>query len=103
MGAQVVFVAAEKRQGVHKPGRFLARHPISYPFLLDEDRRVTKAYGLYHGMGLAAFRIAHPATLVIDRESRVRYVYRGDHQLDRAPLAEVLEAVRKLADRKMEY
>ncbi len=95
-GAQLAYIAAEKRQGIHKPAKFLAGHPISFPFLLDEDRSVTRAYGLYHRIGLDAINIAHPATLVIDRDARVRYIYRGSNQLDRAPLEQVLEAVRKL-------
>ena len=94
-GAQLVFIAAEKRDGVWKPGRFLEKHPISSVFLLDEDRAVTKAYGLHHAFGTDALDIAHPATVVIDRSNNdhgglVRYIYRGANQLDRAPLDDVL-------------
>src|SRR5215831_21374097 len=92
-GAQLVYIAAEKRDGVFKPSKYLEKHPISFPFLLDEDRTVTKAYGLYHRIGMDALNIAHPATLVIDRDRNVRYIYRGDNQHDRAPLGEVLTAV----------
>jgi peroxiredoxin len=96
-GAELVYVAAEKRGGVFKPAKFLAEHPVSFPFLLDEDRAVTKAYGLYHRLGHDAIHIAHPATLVIGRDGTVRYIYRGENQTDRAPIDEVLAAVRKLA------
>jgi peroxiredoxin len=44
-----------------------------------------------------ALNIAHPATLVIDRERTVRYIYRGDNQHDRAPLTDVLAAAKKIA------
>ena len=98
MGAQLVYVAAEKREGMHKPAKFLAEHPASFPFLLDEDRRVTKAYGLYHRIGLDAINTAHPATLVIDRDGIIRYLYRGNNQVDRAPIEQVLEVTRKLRD-----
>jgi len=91
-GAQLAFIAAEKRDGVWRPGKFLEKHPISSVFLLDEDRAVTKAYGLHHALATDALNIAHPATLVIDRSGVVRYIYRGDNQLDRAPLDEVLRA-----------
>jgi peroxiredoxin len=94
-GAQLVYIAAEKSTGVWKPAKFLQSHPVSFPFLLDEDRTVTKAYGLYHRLGVDAIHIAHPATLVIDRDRKVEYIYRGDNQTDRAPIHEVLEAVRK--------
>jgi peroxiredoxin len=95
-GAELAYVAAEKRNGVYKPAKFLEKHPISFPFLLDEDRVVTKAYGLYHRFGMDALNIAHPATLVTDRERFVRYIYRGENQHDRAPLQDVLEAVKKV-------
>jgi peroxiredoxin len=96
MGAQLVCIAAEKSQGMFKPAKYLAAHPVSFPFLLDEDRSVTKAYGLYHRFGHDAINIAHPASLVIDRGGAVRYIYRGDSQTDRAPVDEILSAVRKL-------
>ena len=96
VGAQLVYIAAEKGQGVFKPAKYLAAHPFSFPFLLDEDRSVTKAYGLYHRFGRDAINIAHPASLVVDRSATVRYIYRGASQTDRAPLEEILNALRKL-------
>jgi len=96
-GAQVIFIAAEKRDGIFKPTKFLEKHPVSFPFLLDEDRTVTKAYGLYHWLAGDAINIAHPATLILDRGGTVRYIYRGENQTDRAPLGQVMEAVGKLS------
>ncbi len=103
-GAQLAFLAAEKRDGMWKPAKFLEKHPIASVFLLDEDRAVTKAYGLHHALSTDAINIAHPATLVIcrddcrdnDRGGIVRYIYRGDNQLDRAPLDEVLGALKEI-------
>jgi peroxiredoxin len=95
-GTQLVFIAAEKRDGMFKPAKFLEKHPVSFPFLLDEDRTVTKAYGLYHWLATDAINIAHPATLVIDSGGMVRSIYRGDSQTDRAPIEQVMEVVRKL-------
>jgi len=92
----LAFIAAEKRDGVWKPARFLEKHPIASVFLLDEDRAVTKAYGLHHALATDALNIAHPATLIIDRGGVVRYIYRGDNQLDRAPLDEVLGALQQI-------
>ena len=96
-GAQLAFIAAEKRGGVWRPARFLEKHPIASVFLLDEGRAVTKAYGLHHALATDAINIAHPATLVIGRNDDgggvLRYVYRGDNQNDRAPLDEVVRAL----------
>jgi peroxiredoxin len=98
--AQLVFVAAEKRNGVWRPEKFLEKHPTASVFLLDEDRHVTKAYGLHHALATDTLNIARPATLVIsgdyDRGGFVRYIYRGDNQLDRAPLNEVLAALKAI-------
>ena len=55
---------------------------------------MTKSYGVHQALGTGALNIAHPATLVIDRGGYVRYIYRGDNQLDRAPLDEVLVALK---------
>jgi peroxiredoxin len=95
-GVQLAYIAAEKRGGMFKPEEYLQRNPVSFPFLLDEDRSVTKAYGLYHRIGLDAFNIAHPATLVVDLSKMIRYLYRGGNQLDRAPLEQVTEAVERM-------
>lgn len=95
VGAQLIYIAAEKGEGWFKPKQFLEKHPVSFPFLLDEDRGVTKAYGLYHRFGTDAFNIAHPATLVVARDRKLTYIYRGDNQQDRAPLDQVLQALRK--------
>jgi peroxiredoxin len=94
--ARLVYVAAEKREGVWKPAKYLSENPVSFPFLLDEDRSVTRAYGLYHAFGHDAFRVAHPATLIVDRSGTVRYIYRGDKQTDRAPIEEILDGLRKI-------
>jgi peroxiredoxin len=96
MGAGLVYIAAEKREGLWKPEKYLRENPVAFPFLLDEDRTVTKAYGLYHALSHEAFRIAHPATLAVNRAGMVRYIYRGDNQMDRAPMEEVLEVLRPL-------
>lgn len=95
--AQLVYVVAEKAGGIWKPAKFLKKHPISFPFLLDEDRSVTKAYGLFNRLAVDGINIARTATLVIDSGGSVRYIYRGENQTDRAPLEQVIETVRKLA------
>ncbi len=94
----LAYVAAEKRHGIWKPEKYLREHPTAFPFLLDEDRAVTRDYGLYHRLGHDAIHIAHPATLVVDRSGVVRYICRGQNQLDRAPVEEVLAAVKQLVN-----
>ncbi len=93
-GATLAYVAAEKRAGFFHPVEFLAKNPISFPFLLDEDRQVTKAYGVYHRIGVDAFNIARPATFVIGHGGTVRWIHVGRTQFDRAPVEELLQVIR---------
>ena len=98
IGGGLVLIAAEKKTGMFNPQKFLEEHPTPYPFLLDEDRAVTKAYGVYHRLGLDAINIAHPATFVIGRDGHIRYIYVGASQVDRAPVEEVLDALKRAAN-----
>ena len=93
-GAALVYVAAEKRNGMFHPEKYFAGHPISFAFLLDEDRRVTKAYGVYHAIGIDALNIAHPATFIVDRQGMIRMIYVGMDQRDRMPVQAILEVLR---------
>jgi peroxiredoxin len=96
LGLSLVYVAAEKRKGIFHPEKYLQEHPMSYPFLLDEDRMVTKAYGVYHRLAKDAINIARPATFLVDRAGMARWIYVGQSQTDRAPMESVLEAARVL-------
>jgi peroxiredoxin len=93
----LLYIAAEKRGGLFKPEKYLAEHPISFPFLLDEDRAVTKAYGIYHRLGLDAINIARPATFVVDREGVLRFAYVSSDQKDRAEINNMLRALHEAA------
>src|SRR5438874_10971547 len=93
-GANVVFIAAEKRHGIFRPEKFLRAHPTPFPFLLDEDRSVTKAYGVYLRLNYDGINLARPATFVIAPDGIIRWIYVGASQFDRSALDQVLEQVR---------
>jgi len=92
-GARVWFIAAEKRRGMFGPEKFFEKQPSSFPFLLDEDRAVTKAYGVYQRLNIDGWNIAHPASFVVAGDGRVRYIYIGATQFVRAPLEQVFQAL----------
>ena len=96
LGLNLVYIAAEKRNGIFHPEKYLQEHPVSYPFLLDEDRMVTKAYGVYHWLAKDAINIARPATFLVDRNGIARWIYVGESQTDRAPLEHLFEAAGSL-------
>jgi len=85
----LAYIAAEKREGMFKPVEFLQKNPVSFPFLLDEDRSVTKAYGVYHRLSHDAFNIARPATFVISPHAIIRWIRVGESQTDRAPIESI--------------
>jgi peroxiredoxin len=90
----LLYIAAEKRTGFFKPEKFLAEHPITFPFLLDENRTVTKAYGIYHRLAHDAFNIARPASFVVNRNGILTFVYISKNQTDRAEVSVVVEQLR---------
>ncbi len=91
---QVIFIAAQKRGGVFNPESFLQKHPVSFPYLLDEDREVTKAFGVYKALGVDSINIARPASFVIDQQGVVTFIYVGMNQMDRIPVEMLLRKVR---------
>jgi len=94
----LLYIAAEKRGRLFKPEKYLAQHPVSFPFLLDEDRAVTKAYGIYHWLAHDAINIARPATFIVDRKGRLRFVYVSSDQRDRADISLVLQQLQSARD-----
>lgn len=88
----LVFIAAEKHGGIFKPEKFLERQPTAFPFLLDEDRKITKGYGIYVAMNIESINIARPACFVLDRNGVIKYLYLGNNQFDRAPMDQVMQA-----------
>jgi len=94
----LLYIAAEKRSGWFKPEKYLAEHPISFPFLLDKDRAVTKAYGIYHRLSHDAINIARPASFVVDRKAILRFAYVSSEQTDRADVGLVLQSLKTARD-----
>ncbi|MCI0403221.1 MAG: peroxiredoxin family protein [Acidobacteria bacterium] len=84
-GAFLLYLAAEKRRGLFRPKKFFRDHGASFPLLLDENRSVTRAYGIYHLIGTDALNIARLATFVIERTGFIRFLFVGGNQQDRAP------------------
>lgn len=82
----VLVVLCQKRDGVVA---WLAKHPLPFPILLDEDRSRAKRWGAYVALSYDSIRIARPASFVVDAAGVVRYARISRHQLDDAPLTEL--------------
>ncbi len=69
-GFEVVVVVAQAQAAVRA---WLEKNPHPFPILSDETRDVIKAYGVYHALGFDAFRIAHPAVVLVAQSGEVRF------------------------------
>ncbi len=80
MGAAAFGILAQRPENVQE---FMASRSLLLPMLIDSDRSIIKRYGVYHPLGLDAFRTARPSTFLIDRDGRIRFMYVGESQGDR--------------------
>jgi len=84
-------VLAQKASPVR---RYVEDTGLPFRILVDEDRAVTKAYGVWHRMGLDAWNIARPAVFVIGGDGIIRAVFVGETQAE-FPKGEEIEAYTK--------
>jgi peroxiredoxin len=76
--------------------RYIEDTGLPFDILVDEQREVSKQYGVWHRIGLDAWNTAHPALFIIDPRGTIRAMWVADRQdefpgsdeIDRA-LAEV--------------
>ena len=91
--AAVVFIAAQKIGGIFRGKDHVHKRKYPFPLLFDETRKVTRAYGVYHGLGIDAYNIAHPATFVVGRDGKVCWIAVSSSQRERPPIQEILRAI----------
>ena len=91
--AEVVFVAAQKIDGLFKGKQYVEHKNYPFPVLFDETRTATRAYGVYHAFGHDAYNIAHPATFLIDRDGKVRWIAVSPNQYERPAVKDIVSAI----------
>src|SRR5579884_3341235 len=91
--AALVIIAAQKIEGFAKAKEFVEKQNYRFPLLFDENRKVTRAYGVYHAFGIDAINIAHPATFVIGRDRKIDWIAVSPNQLERPPVEDILNAI----------
>jgi peroxiredoxin len=82
-----VAVVAQRSDPVR---RYIEETGLPFNILLDEAREVSKAYGVWHRIGIDAWNIARPAVFLIDAAGHIRYSFVADRQ-DEFPSAEEIE------------
>lgn len=92
-GAAVVFIAAQKIDGLFRGKKHIAEHTYPFPVLFDESREVTRAYGVYRLVGIDTFNISKRAAFVIDTAGKIQWVAVSPHQLESPQISDVLRAI----------
>ena len=87
-GLDVVVVLCQKRDNVTA---WLAKHPLPFQILIDDDRSRAKRWGAYVRLSYDSVHIARPATFLVDPAGIIRYARISRHQMDPAPLDEILK------------
>jgi peroxiredoxin len=65
---------------------------LPFDILIDERRDVSRAYGVWHRIGIDALNIARPAVFLIDRDATIRYSFIGDSQRQYPTQEEIVAA-----------
>ena len=76
--------------------RYVEDRGLPFNILIDETRNVTKAYGVWHPIGLDAWNIARPALFLIDPTGTIRYSVIGRNQEDFPSHEEILAELDRL-------
>ena len=90
---RVVVVVCERQETVDA---YLAAGPVPFPVLIDGDRNVTRAYGVWQRFSLPKGNIARPSSFLMDRCGYVQYAYVARLQIHAASLEEILRALESL-------
>jgi peroxiredoxin len=85
----VVGVLAQNREAVR---RYVEETGLPFDILIDEQREMVKAYGVWHRIGLTALNISHPAVFLVNQDGRIAYSFIGDNQAEFPPQPEILAA-----------
>jgi len=89
----VIFIAAQKIDGLFRGKEHVRKHQYPFPLLFDEKREVTHAYGVYHRLAKDAFNIARPAIFVVGRTGRICWIAVSPSQRERPRLEDIFEAI----------
>lgn len=73
--------------------RYVEETGLPFNILIDGNREVSKAYGVWHRIGLDAWNIARPALFVIGRDRSIRYSFVASSQAEFPPQEAILAAL----------
>lgn len=91
--AKILCITCERRDSA---AGYLERFPTPLALLLDEERRVSRAYGVYQRFTLPVWKIARPASFLVDRCGFVRHVFIARLPIHAASLEEIVRVLETL-------
>ena len=83
-------VLAQKASAVR---RYVEERGLPFLILVDEDREVTKRYGVWNRINYDAWNIARPAVFIIEGNGIIRAIFVGETQAEFPAPAEILSAI----------
>ena len=92
-GAAVVFIAAQKIDGLFKGKEHVQKRNYPFPLLFDEKRDVTRAYGVYQAFGLDTYNLARRSTFVVGPAGKICSIAVSPQQREGPRLEDVLAAI----------
>lgn len=92
-GIQLIGIAGQKIEGIKQ---YTEANGIKIPILSDETRKVIKQFEVFVPIKWDSFRIAIPASYLLDDQHIIRYSYVGDHQNDRPSAKEIMSIIEQL-------
>lgn len=93
--ARSIVVSCERQSTA---GSYLEAVSIRLALVVDSERQVSRAYGVYQRFSFGAFRLARPATFLVDRCGFIRYAHVGRSPIDVAPVQAILRSLDELRD-----
>ncbi len=91
--AGVVFIAAQKIDGLFRGKEHIHKHAYPFPVLFDEKRQVTRAYGVYQALGVDTLNLARRALFVVSSEGTICRIAVSPNQREAPPFEEILAAI----------
>ena len=88
--AGVVFIAAQKIDGLFRGKEHIHKHAYPFPVLFDEKRQVTRAYGVYQALGVDTLNLARRALFVVTSEGTICRIAVSPNQREAPPFEEIL-------------
>ena len=92
-GWQVVAVVAQGSTAVR---RYVEDKGLPFNILIDESREVSKAYGVWHRIGIDAWNIARPSLFLIEPSGAIRYSFVAARQDEFPAHEEIVKEIDKV-------